>query len=152
VANVRKFVAFCVEQHNRHLPPSAFQGQTPDEMYWGTGDGIPEKLKAAQLQARELRLKTNRERNCHMCLQATPVGYLMEVAVNVLSLRLYGQFARLHKESGMSIARESAFWINLSHHHQPCQRQWRDAGVESLLKWRVLAHKSPKGCGTQQGS
>ncbi|MDG2130621.1 MAG: DDE-type integrase/transposase/recombinase [Fuerstiella sp.] len=29
VANVRKLVTFYVEQHNRHLPHSAFKGQTP---------------------------------------------------------------------------------------------------------------------------
>ena len=46
------------------------QGQTPDEMYFGTGDGIPKKLEEEKLQARELRLKTNRERNCHVCLQS----------------------------------------------------------------------------------
>ena len=70
VASVRKLVAFYVEQHNSHLPHSAFKGQTPDEMYFGTGDGIPKKLEEEKLQARELRLKTNRERNCHVCLQS----------------------------------------------------------------------------------
>ena len=69
-ASVRKLVAFYVEQHNSHLPHSAFKGQTPDEMYFGTGDGIPKKLEAEKLQARELRLKSNRERNCHVCLQS----------------------------------------------------------------------------------
>lgn len=66
-ASVKKLVAFYVEQHNSHLPHSAFKGQTPDEMYFGTGDGIPKKLEEEKLQARELRLKTNRERNCHVC-------------------------------------------------------------------------------------
>ncbi|MCA9118796.1 MAG: DDE-type integrase/transposase/recombinase [Planctomycetaceae bacterium] len=61
VVSVRKLVAFYVEQHNSHLPHSAFKGQTPDELYFGTGDGIPEKLEAAKSQARELRVKTNRE-------------------------------------------------------------------------------------------
>jgi transposase-like protein len=67
VASVRKLVAFYVEQHNSHLPHSAFKGQTPDEMYFGTGDDIPKTLEEARLQARELRLKSNRERNCHVC-------------------------------------------------------------------------------------
>jgi len=35
---VRRLVAFYVDQHNRVLPHSAFHGQTPDEMYFGTGD------------------------------------------------------------------------------------------------------------------
>ncbi|MDG2127784.1 MAG: hypothetical protein P8K08_07295, partial [Fuerstiella sp.] len=70
VASVRKLVAFYVEQHNSHLPHSAFKGQTPDEMYFGTGDGISKKLEEDKLQARELRLKTIRKRNCHVCLQS----------------------------------------------------------------------------------
>ena len=70
-ASVKKLVAFYVEQHNSHLPHSAFKGQTPDEMYFGTGDGIPKKLEEAKLQARELRLKSNRERNCHVCALPT---------------------------------------------------------------------------------
>ena len=69
-ASVKKLVAFYVDQHNCHLPRSAFKGQTPGEMYFGTGDGIPKKLEAEKLQARELRLKANRERNSHVCLQS----------------------------------------------------------------------------------
>ena len=69
-ASVGKLVAFYVDQHNSHLPHSAFKGQTPDEMYFGTGDDIPKTLEEAKLQARELRLKLNRERNCHVCLQS----------------------------------------------------------------------------------
>ena len=67
VASVRKLVAFYVQQHNSHLPHSAFKGKAPDEMYFGTGDDIPKKLEEAKLQARGLRLKSNRERNCQAC-------------------------------------------------------------------------------------
>jgi transposase InsO family protein len=72
-ASVRKLVAFYVDQHNSHLPHSAFHGQTPDEMYFGTGDDILKTLEEARLQARELRLNSNRERNCHVCLQSASV-------------------------------------------------------------------------------
>lgn len=51
--NVTKLVAFYVEQHNSHLPHSAFQGQTPDEMYFGTGAHFPKQLEAARLAARQ---------------------------------------------------------------------------------------------------
>jgi hypothetical protein len=37
VTTVRRFVTFYVDEHNRVLPHSAFRGQTPDEMYFGTG-------------------------------------------------------------------------------------------------------------------
>ena len=43
VASVRKLVALYVQQHNRHVPHSAFKGQTLDEMYFGTSEDIPKK-------------------------------------------------------------------------------------------------------------
>jgi hypothetical protein len=45
VTTVHRLVAFYVDEHNRVLPHSAFRGQMPDEMYFGTGDagaGRPE--------------------------------------------------------------------------------------------------------------
>src|SRR5262245_19378856 len=44
VTTVRRLVEFYVDQHNRVLPHSAFRGQTPDEMYFSTGDAVPEDL------------------------------------------------------------------------------------------------------------
>jgi hypothetical protein len=41
VTTVRRLVAFYVDEHNRVLPHSAFRGQTPDEMYIGTPEGVP---------------------------------------------------------------------------------------------------------------
>ena len=70
VANLRKLVAFYVEQHNSHLPHSAFQGQTPDEMYFGTGEDVPHRLKAAKLTARTSRMETNRQQRCRICEDA----------------------------------------------------------------------------------
>jgi putative transposase len=46
VTTVRRLVALYVEQHNRVLPHSAFRGQTPDEMYFGTGDAVPKDLQS----------------------------------------------------------------------------------------------------------
>jgi transposase InsO family protein len=37
LATIRRLVAFYVQEHNHVLPHSAFRGQTPDEMYFGTG-------------------------------------------------------------------------------------------------------------------
>jgi transposase InsO family protein len=70
VATVRKLVAFYVEQHNNHLPHSAFRGQTPDEMYFGTGADIPQQLEAAHVAARASRLKANREQRCQLCTES----------------------------------------------------------------------------------
>ena len=74
VASLMKLVAFHVNQHNKRLPHSAFKGQTPDEMYFQTVDDIPKQLEAAKCEARELRLKSNRERNCHVCILPTPAS------------------------------------------------------------------------------
>ncbi|GAB4156120.1 MAG: hypothetical protein Tsb009_32980 [Planctomycetaceae bacterium] len=67
VAKVRHLVAFYVEQHNSHLPHSAFQGQTPDEMYFEMGVNIPKQLEASRLQARRLRIEANRAQSCSSC-------------------------------------------------------------------------------------
>ena len=58
-ATVRKLVGFYIDQHNRHLPHSAFLGQTPDEMYFGTGSTIPMQLEASRIAARQSRTEAN---------------------------------------------------------------------------------------------
>ncbi len=65
--SVRKFVAFYVEQHNSVVPHFAFQGQTPDEMYFGTGAKVPVDLKEKRATARTARLTHNRALSCDLC-------------------------------------------------------------------------------------
>jgi len=67
VTTVRNLVAFYIDQHNRHLPHSAFRGQTPDEMYFGTGSKIPKKLEASRIAARKSRMDANRAQTCPTC-------------------------------------------------------------------------------------
>ena len=67
VTTVEKLVEFYVDQHNSYLPHSAFRGQTPDEMYFGIGDNIPQQLEEARREARELRMATNRSKSCRVC-------------------------------------------------------------------------------------
>jgi putative transposase len=62
--SVRKLIAFYVEQHNAVVPHYAFQGQTPDEMYFGTGASVPAKLKEKRDEARAARLAHNRAVTC----------------------------------------------------------------------------------------
>ena len=64
---VENLVAFYVEQYNTYLPHSAFQGQTPDEMYYGTGQEIPGQLQEARIAARKSRMESNRSQSCRMC-------------------------------------------------------------------------------------
>jgi transposase InsO family protein len=67
VSTVSNLVAFYVEQHNTHMPHSAFEGQTPDEMYFGLNADIPRQLQNSRLAAREARMKANRSQSCRTC-------------------------------------------------------------------------------------
>jgi putative transposase len=71
VRTVEKLVAFYVHEHNARLPHSAFRGQTPDEMYFSTGNHVPDELAAACREARQARAETNRKRTCSVCDLAT---------------------------------------------------------------------------------
>ncbi len=67
-AAVRRLVAFYVNAHNTEIPHSAFRGQTPNEMYYGRGQHVPEQLEMAKQQAREARAQANRARSCAVCI------------------------------------------------------------------------------------
>jgi len=66
-AAVRHYVAFYVAEYNATIPHAAFSGQTPDEIYFGRGEGIPAKLKAGRDAARAKRLKVHRAVWCGRC-------------------------------------------------------------------------------------
>ena len=67
VTTVRRLVAFYVDERNRVLPHSAFRGQTPDEMYFGTGDAVPADLTSRAAAARRARVEANRSTSCETC-------------------------------------------------------------------------------------
>jgi transposase InsO family protein len=67
VATLERLVGFYVAEHNTRLPHSAFRGQTPDEMYFGTGEHVPGELEMARQAARRARLETNRKMSCPQC-------------------------------------------------------------------------------------
>jgi len=52
IATVRRLTAFYVHEHNAVMPHSAFEGQTPDEMYFGRGERVPDELAARRVDAR----------------------------------------------------------------------------------------------------
>jgi len=74
LATVQKLVAFYVDQHNTHLPHAAFHGQTPDEMYFGTGGDVPKQLAAAKVAAQQARLTANRAVRCQSCSELVPLS------------------------------------------------------------------------------
>jgi hypothetical protein len=41
------------------MPHAAFEGQTPDEMYFGGGDAVVVKLASARIRARERRIESD---------------------------------------------------------------------------------------------
>jgi hypothetical protein len=55
IADDRRLVAFFVEEHNS-VPHSSFKGQTPDEVYAGTGDDVVTELAKARAKARQERI------------------------------------------------------------------------------------------------
>jgi len=56
------------------MPHSAFQGQTPDEMYFGTDDDIPLQMQESRLAARESRMKMNRAQTCQTCEELVAIS------------------------------------------------------------------------------
>ncbi len=72
VSSLTRFVEFYVREHNTRLPHSAFNGQTPDEMYLGTGDHVPNELERARRAARQARLTANRALFCRVCETKEP--------------------------------------------------------------------------------
>ena len=73
-STVTKLVSFYVEQNNSQLPHSAFKGQTPDEVYFGTGSDVTEKLKVARIAALQKRRETNRSHQCSTCASTVIVA------------------------------------------------------------------------------
>jgi hypothetical protein len=67
LTTVRKLVAFYVAAHNEMMPHHAFQGQTPDEMYFARGAHVPDELAARRQAARQQRVATNRSAACAAC-------------------------------------------------------------------------------------
>ena len=67
LASVRRLVAFYVQQHNEVMPHSAFNGLTPDEVYFEKAEGVAAHLKAQRAEAQTLRLAMNRRASFSEC-------------------------------------------------------------------------------------
>ena len=74
VSTLKMLIGFYVSEHNARLPHSAFRGQTPDEMYYGTGSHIPREIELARKGARQARLEANRKRTCQKCDPLVPLS------------------------------------------------------------------------------
>jgi len=67
-SGLRRLIAFYVQAHNEVMPHSAFNGQTPDEVYFGTGSAIAAELAAGSARARDARMARNRGARCGVCV------------------------------------------------------------------------------------
>ena len=67
-AALRRLTEFYVKAHNEVMSHAAFEGQTPDEIFFGAGDEVAQKLFAARKAAREERMKENRDAGCAVCV------------------------------------------------------------------------------------
>jgi hypothetical protein len=65
-------MAFYVQQHNQVMPHWAFNGLTPDEVYFGKTDGVVESLAVGRVVGRAERLKTNQAAACPSCHARLP--------------------------------------------------------------------------------
>ena len=63
-ATLHRHVEFYVSAHNQVMPHAAFEGQTPNEMFFGTGDAVTRELATARKSVREKRMKENRADRC----------------------------------------------------------------------------------------
>jgi len=66
-----------VKAHNEVVPHSAFEGQTPNEAFFGIGNEVAKRLSAARKTAREERKKENRAATCGVCVEDTSSGALL---------------------------------------------------------------------------
>jgi hypothetical protein len=66
----RKILAWT--EHNERIPHAAFDGQTPDEIYFGRGADVPDELAVARREARKRRVELNRAVACTACLRGAP--------------------------------------------------------------------------------
>jgi hypothetical protein len=67
LVEIQYYGCCVVDLHNRVLPHSAFRGQTPDEMYFGTGSTVPADLASRAAAARRARREANRSASCDTC-------------------------------------------------------------------------------------
>ena len=66
-SELRRLIAFYVKAHNQVMPHSAFNGQTPDEIYFGAGGAVASELAVGRAKAQIARMDLNRESRCGVC-------------------------------------------------------------------------------------
>ena len=78
---LEQLIDFYVKEHNTKMPHHAFDGQTPDEVYFDQADRVGDRLSAARHQTRRARIEANRAESCRTC--ALPTQQTMSVITAV---------------------------------------------------------------------
>jgi transposase InsO family protein len=68
---LEQLIDFYVREHNTQMPHHAFDGQTPDEVYFDHADPVRDRLTTARHQARRARSEANRRELCRACTLPT---------------------------------------------------------------------------------
>jgi len=68
---LEQLIDFYVKEHNTKMPRHAFDGQTPDEVYFDQADRVGDRLTAARHQTRRARIEANRAESCRACALPT---------------------------------------------------------------------------------
>ena len=66
-AAIERLVAFYVTEPNSFMPHAAFNGQTPDEVYFGSGGHVAARLAQRRVEARQAQLAADRILDCAEC-------------------------------------------------------------------------------------
>jgi len=72
IATVRRLVRFYVHEHNEVMPHAAFNGLTPDEVYFDRTGVVVESLAHCRTSALATRIAANRKSSCPECPRAPP--------------------------------------------------------------------------------
>jgi putative transposase len=67
IVTLRRLIESYVNEHNQRMPQNAFDGQTPDEMYFGRGATIPDELAEKGREARTKRSEQRQHFTCGEC-------------------------------------------------------------------------------------
>ena len=67
LATVKRLISKFINEYNTIMPHSAFRGQTPAEIFFGTAPDIEKHLAEERIRAREKRVEFNRALSCDTC-------------------------------------------------------------------------------------
>ena len=72
IATMKRLVTLYVTEHNQRIPHAAFDGQSPDEIYFDRRADVPDELAVARREARKRRAELNRAVACTTCPRGAP--------------------------------------------------------------------------------